>query len=70
MEDEEDPAVKAAKERTIEARQEADAADERLKEAEQELEDVEREKREKENLDAADQGALQDATQQGIGAGR
>jgi hypothetical protein len=70
MEDEVDPAVKAARERTIEARQEADAADERLKEVEQELEDVEREKREKENLDAADQGALQDATQQGIGTGR
>jgi hypothetical protein len=70
MEDEVDPAVKAARERTIDARQEADAADERLKEAEQELEDVEQEKREKENLDAADQGAIQGATQQGIGSGR
>jgi hypothetical protein len=70
MEDEEDPAVKAAKQRAIEARQDADAAGERLKEAEQELEKVEQEKREKENLDANDQGALQGATQQSIGAGR
>jgi len=70
MEDEEDPAVKAAKERVIEARGEADAADERVKEAEEELEAVEQEKREKENLDAADQGAIQGATQQGIGTVR
>jgi hypothetical protein len=70
MEDEEDPAVKAAKEQVIEARQEADTADERVKEAEKELEAVEQEKREKENLDANDQGAIQGATQQGIGAGR
>jgi hypothetical protein len=70
MADEEDPAVKAAKEHVIEARTEADAADERLKEAEKELEAVEQEKREKENLDAGDQGAIQGATQQGIGTGR
>jgi hypothetical protein len=70
MEDEVDPAVKAARERTIEARQEADAADGRLKEAEQDLDRVEQEKREKENLDAGDQGAIQGATQQGIGTGR
>jgi len=70
MADEENPAVKAAKEQVIEARTEADAADERLKEAEKELEAVEQEKREKENLDAGDQGAIQGATQQGIGAGR
>ena len=70
MEDEVDPAVKAARERTIEARQEADAADERLKEAEQDLDRVEQEKHEKENLDAGDQGAIQGATQQGIGTGR
>ncbi|MBW2162840.1 MAG: hypothetical protein JRH14_23310 [Deltaproteobacteria bacterium] len=70
MEDEVDPAVKAARERTIEAREEADAADEQLKAAEQELEKVEQEKREKENLDAGDQGAIQGATQQGIGSGR
>ncbi len=70
MEDEEDPAVKAAKEQVIEARQKADAADERVKEAEEELEAVEQEKREKENLDAGDQGAMQGATKQGIGAGR
>jgi hypothetical protein len=70
MEDEEDPAVKAAKERAIEARQEADAAAERLEEAEKELEKVEQEKREKGNLDENDQGALQGATQQSIGAGR
>ena len=70
MEDEEDPAVKAAKEQVIEARQKADAADERVKEAEKELEAVEQEKREKENLDAGDQGAMQGATKQGIGAGR
>ena len=70
MEDEEDPAVKAAKERAIEARQEADAATERLEEAEKELEQVEQEKGEKGNLDGNDQGALQGATQQGIGAGR
>jgi hypothetical protein len=70
MEDEEDPAVKAAREQVIEAREEADAADERVKEAEQELEAVEQDKREKENLDGSDQGAIQGATQQGIGAGR
>jgi hypothetical protein len=70
MEDEEDPAVKAAKQRAMEARQEVDAASERLEEAEQELEEVEQEKRKKENLDANDQGALQGATQQSIGAGR
>jgi uncharacterized membrane protein len=70
MEDEEDPEVKAAKERVIEARQEADAADERVKELEEEVEALEQEKREKENLDAADQGAIQDTTQQGIGTVR
>ena len=70
MEDEEDPAVKAAKQRAMEARQEVDAAGERLEEAEQELEKVEQEKREKENLDANDQGALQGATKQSIGTGR
>jgi hypothetical protein len=70
MEDEEDPEVKAAKERVIEARQEADAADERVKELEEEVEEIERKKREKENLDAADQGAIQDTTQQGIGTVR
>jgi len=70
MEDEEDPAVKAAKEQVIEAREKADAADERVKEAEEELEAVEQEKGEKENLDAGDQGAMQGATKQGIGAGR
>lgn len=70
MEDEEDPAVKAARERTIEVRQEADAANARLEEAEEDLEKVEQEKREKENLDADDQGAIQGATKQGIGTGR
>lgn len=70
MEDEEAPAVKAAKQRAMKVRQEVDAAGERLKEAEQELETVEQEKRQKENLDANDQGALQGATQQSIGAGR
>jgi len=70
MEDEEDPAVKDAKERAIEARQEVDAANERLEEAEKEVERTEQEKREKENLDGNDQGALQGATQQSIGAGR
>jgi hypothetical protein len=68
--DEEDPKVKAAKERVIKAREEADAADERVKELEEEVEEIEREKREKENLNAADQGAIQDTTQQGIGTVR
>jgi len=67
MADEEDPAVKAARARVIEAKQDADTADEAVKEAEKELEQLEFEKREKENLDAGDQGAIQGATQQGIG---
>ena len=68
--DEEDPAVKAAKERVVEAKEDADAAAEAVKAAEKKLEQVEFEKREKENLDGSDQGAIQGATQQGIGAGR
>ena len=67
MEDEEDPGIKAAKERVVEARGEADAADERVEEMEKEVERLEREKREKENLNEDDQGAIQGATQQGIG---
>ncbi len=70
VEDEEDPAVKEAKARLVDAHEEADEAGERVKEAEQELERIEEEKRQKGNLDANDQGALQGATQQGIGAGR
>jgi len=67
MEEETDPEVRAAKERAIEARSQADAADERAKEVEEEAEKIEREKREKENLDTDDQDALQDMTQGGIG---
>ncbi|MBW2628646.1 MAG: hypothetical protein JRE45_13595, partial [Deltaproteobacteria bacterium] len=67
MEEETDPEVRAAKERAIEARSQADAADEWAKEVEEEAEKIEREKREKENLDTDDQDALQDMTQGGIG---
>lgn len=66
VEAEEDPELKAAKEAAIEARKEVIEAGMRVKEADQEVERIEREGREKENLDSSDQGAIQGATQEGI----
>jgi len=68
MEGEEDPAVKAAKEKAIEARKERDEAEDRVKEADEEVERLEA--KEQENLDAQDQGAIQGATQSGINTAR
>ena len=66
LEVEEDPKLKAAKEKAIEARKEVLEAEQRVKEADQEVEKIEQQKREKENLDSSDQGAIQGATQSGI----
>ena len=66
LETEEDPELRAAKEKAIEARREAMEADARVKQADREVDRIERQKREKENLDSSDQGAIQGATQQGI----
>jgi hypothetical protein len=68
MEAETDPDVKAAQERAIEARKERDEAEERAKEADAEVERLKATK--PGNLDAEDQGALQGATQSGVGAVR
>jgi len=68
MEAETDPDVKAAQERAIEARKELDEAEERAKEADAEVERLKATK--PGNLDAEDQGALQGATQSGVGAVR
>jgi hypothetical protein len=64
VESEEDPKIKAAKEKAIEARKERDEAEDRVKEADDEVERLEAIK--KGNLDAQDQGAIQGATQSGI----
>lgn len=64
IEEEDDPEVKAAKQRVIDAREELDAAEQRVKDAEEEVETLEETKRR--NLDAEDQGAIQGATQTGI----
>jgi hypothetical protein len=68
MEEEMDPEIKAAKQRAVEAREEADSADERAKEAEGEVKRLEvlRKIQKGENLDESDQGAIQGATQSGI----
>ena len=66
MEAETDPEIKAAQERAIEARKERDEAEERAKEADAEVERLKATK--PGNLDAEDQGALQGATQSGVGA--
>ena len=68
MEDEEDPGIKAAKQRAIKAREEADKAAERVKEVDKEVEELERQEkiRKGQNLDPEDQGAIQGATQSGI----
>ena len=68
MEEEEDPEVKAAKQRAIEAREELKEAERKVKEADDEVEKLERTK--PSNLDAADQGAIQGATQSGIDTAR
>jgi hypothetical protein len=68
MQAETDPEIKAARERAIEARKERDEAEERAKEADAEVERLKATKRG--NLDAEDQGAIQGATQSGIGAVR
>jgi hypothetical protein len=64
LETEEDPELKAAKQRAIKAREEAIDAEMRVKEADEEVERLER--KETENLDAEDQGALQGGTKTGI----
>jgi hypothetical protein len=64
MEEEGDPAVKAAKEKAIEARKELDEAEERVKAADDEVERIE--SKQLENLDAQDQGAIQGASQSTI----
>jgi len=64
---EEDPELKAAKEAAVEARKQALEADQRVKEADREVERLEQESKEKENLNPDDQGAIQGATQSGIG---
>ncbi|MGB5191898.1 MAG: hypothetical protein WBN70_02875 [Polyangiales bacterium] len=64
MDEETDPEIKAAKQRAIEARKVLDAAKEDVKKAEDEIEKLEATK--KKNLDAADQEAIQGATQSGI----
>ena len=66
MEAEEDPELKAAKQEAIEARQARDEAEARVKEAEKEVERIKAQQ--KENLDAQDQGAIQQGTQTGIDA--
>jgi len=68
MDAETDPDIKAAQERAIEARKELDEAEQRAKDAEAEVERLKATK--PGNLDAEDQGALQGATQSGVGAVR
>jgi len=68
MEAEMDPDIKAAQERAIEARKELDEAEQRAKDAEAEVERLKATK--PGNLDGEDQGALQGATQSGVGAVR
>jgi hypothetical protein len=65
MEAETDPELRAAKERAIEARRQADEAEQRAKEADQEVEELER-KKGVEDLDEEDQEALQGTTKTGI----
>ena len=68
MEEEQDPEIKAAKQRAIEAREELEEAEQKVKEADDEVDRLERTK--PGNLDAEDQGAIQGATQSGIGTAR
>jgi hypothetical protein len=65
MQEEEDPELKAAKEKALDARKELDEAETRVKEADKELQRIEQRKKPG-NLDSDDQGAIQGATQQGI----
>lgn len=64
MEEEEDPVIKRAKERAIEARENLNAAEDAVDEADAKLEKLESER--DKNLDGADQGAIQGTTQTGI----
>ncbi len=64
--DEEDPELKAAKQKAIDARKEALEADIKVKEADEEVERLIEKSKAEENLDADDQGAIQGATQSGI----
>jgi hypothetical protein len=66
LEAETDPEIKAAQERAMEARKEVDEAEQRAKEADAEVERLKATK--PGNLDSEDQGALQGATQSGVGA--
>jgi long-subunit fatty acid transport protein len=64
MEGEEDPVIKEAKQRAIEARKQLDEAKQEVKEADDALEKLETTR--KKNLSGSDQGAIQGATQTGI----
>jgi hypothetical protein len=66
LEREEDPGVKAARKKAIEARKEAIEAEQRARRADEEVERFERKKTQQENLDADEQDAIQGATQTGI----
>jgi hypothetical protein len=65
VEEEEDPELKAARQKALEAREALDEAEMRLKEADKEVERIE-ERKKPANLDSEDQEAIQDAAQQSI----
>jgi hypothetical protein len=66
MEAEQDREIKAAEQKAIEAREGREEAEKRVQEADEEVERLKREKQQNENLDEADQGAIQGSTQTGI----
>ena len=66
LEAEQDPELKAAKEKALEARKEALEAEKRVRKADEEVERILQKSKAEENLDAADQGAIQGTTQSGI----
>ena len=68
--DEEDPEVKAAKQRAIDARKEALEADIKVREADEEVDQLIRKSKGESNLDEEDQKALQKSTVGGIKAVR
>ncbi|MGB8224618.1 MAG: hypothetical protein WCF10_18655 [Polyangiales bacterium] len=65
MEEETDPEIKAAKERAIDARRQAEEAERRARQADEEVQELEERKGTRE-LDEEDQKALQGGTQTGI----
>lgn len=64
--DEEDPEIRAAKQRAIDARKEALDADIKVREADEEVEELIRKSKGESNLDEEDQEALQESTVGGI----